>query len=332
MQAKKDRVIAIDYFRGICILLILLSHSKEFSGPFAYLSGRGSPWVSAAEIFFLLSGITFGIIRGRHILTDFRGILKKSWKRARDLYVLHVLVVLISLALATLIATSPSIHFAHNGVAPTATGFSLLTQIFNLSYSFGWANFLMFYAVFLLIAPFALYLLRTRYWVLVPLASGLLFIFSARYPFHHISVGAYERFFIWQFYFFAGLSLARFRLAIISGFYGLKLRTRKIISTAIIASAAVVLSLSILVNFKFYPVVRELVNEGWLPLKVKYAYLDLLHQKSTIKLWLMENRTGLLRPLAAFLFIAAAYLIYQKYKEPILRRTGALVNALVSDT
>src|SRR4051812_29936590 len=63
MKKKKDRVVALDYFRGICILIILLSHSAQFSYPIAYLSGMGLLWTSAAEMFFLLSGITLGVVR-----------------------------------------------------------------------------------------------------------------------------------------------------------------------------------------------------------------------------------------------------------------------------
>jgi hypothetical protein len=46
----------------------------------------------------------------------------------------------------------------------------------------------------------------------------------------------------------------------------------------------------------------------------------------------MNNRAGLLRPIAALFYLASAYLIYQTYKRPILSYTGRFVNTMGRDT
>ncbi|MBX4197544.1 OpgC domain-containing protein [Candidatus Saccharibacteria bacterium] len=331
MKHTKDRVIAIDYFRGLCILMILLSHSVAFSRPFAYLSGLGNLWVSAAEIFFLLSGITLGIVRAQAIGIDFKAVLYKSWKRAGFLYALHILMVCLSLLLAyTFIANGWSNDVV--GVLPQASGRHLLAQICSLFYSMGWAIFLMYYAVFMLLAPFALYILRTRFWAVVPILSTLIYVLNSPYPLHILSTGPYSWIANWQVYFFLGLTIARFRVAIISWFYALPTVTTKYLSNLVVASTAIALMVSALVGFSLGPLINTLSLDGWLPLKLNAAYTHLLDFKPQIDNLLMNSRTGILRPLASLLFLAAAYLLYQKYKQPILSRTGRFVNAMGRDT
>lgn len=326
MQSKKDRVIALDYFRGICILLILLSHSVVFSGPFSYFSLRSSPWVSAAEFFFLLSGITLGVVRGGKIESDLWGIAKKCWRRARDLYLIHLVIVLASLGLGGFLVTNHLLNNIH-GQLPIDHGPRLLIDILSLSYAYG-SYFLMFYAIYMLLAPIALLTLRTRLWCAVPLLSTLLFVLAAHYPFQDISFAPYTAFFIWQFYFMLGLTLARFRVPIISRIYGLPKRTVNIVSAAIIGSAVTVFVLSVLVTYSshIFPLVNRLTVDGWLPVKLRSAYIHLINHSQGFYLWLDNARTGVLRPLATLLFMAAAYLIYQKHKETILLYSGRFVN------
>src|SRR5690348_10363022 len=100
MKNPKQRVVAIDYFRGICILVVVLNHSMVFSMPFAYLSGASMLWTSAAEVFLLLSGLTLGIVRGPKIKEDFWQLFKKMWQRAGGIYLLNILVVALSLLMA----------------------------------------------------------------------------------------------------------------------------------------------------------------------------------------------------------------------------------------
>jgi hypothetical protein len=58
----------------------------------------------------------------------------------------------------------------------------------------------------------------------------------------------------------------------------------------------------------------------------------LINHKPAIDDLFMNSRAGILRPFVAILFLAAAYWLYQKYKQPILRTTGNFVNAFGRDT
>jgi hypothetical protein len=328
MKTQKDRVIAIDYFRGICILIVLLNHSSLFSTPFNYIAGGGSLWTSAAEMFFLLSGVTLGIVRGPKIKSDFYSVAKKIWQRAGMLYVVNTLVVLFSLCLALLLSN----HGLTNdipGAISSQSSLGLLGRIMSFSYSIGWANFLMYYAVFLLFAPFALYILRGRWWPAVPLSSIVLFALGHGL----IPAGSpYFGFSVWQVYFVLGLTLARLRVPLIGRYYSLNDSLRKKSSAAILGLAAACLAISQLLSGSGQHLVKIISAHGWLPRQLQTAYSVLINHKSAIDYWLLNNRSGLLRPAATLLIFGAFYLVYQKYKITILYRTGWFVNAMGKDT
>jgi hypothetical protein len=100
MKKSKQRVVAIDYFRGIFILAVLLNHSAIFSSPFTYLAGDGILWTTAAEMFLLLSGITLWIVRGEQLTASFKSTSIKIWQRAAKTYLIYVVTVILSLTLA----------------------------------------------------------------------------------------------------------------------------------------------------------------------------------------------------------------------------------------
>ena len=323
MKHTKDRVIALDYFRGLCILIVLLSHSYMFSMPFSYLSGLGRLWTSAAEMFFLLSGITFGIVRGPKIISDFKTVLGKSWRRAGGIYLLHIGLVCYAIVLG-LFCLSHNLTYYGAHSLPAGSGMALFASIATFNFTLGWADFLMYYSVFLLIAPFALYALRTRVWFLVPLTAVFIYSMSTFLP--------HGNFAQWQLYFFAGLTLARFRQPITSTIYSLPALSYKFFYRAVATTALAVIFISTLLAFPLSPYVNKLVIGGWLPAKFSAAYIHLLNHQHSLDNWLQNGRAGPLRPAATLIILLAAYLFYQKHKDFLLKYSGRVVNKLGSGT
>ena len=310
-------------------MAVILSHSAAFSGPFAYLAGAGKLWTSAAEMFFLLSGITFGIVRGNQIASGFKSVWRKSWQRARNIYLLHILIVFISLLMAYFFISKGLTSYMP-GALPSEGGLSLIAKVASFYYVIGFAAFLMYYVVFLLIAPFALYLLRTRFWAVVPLLSIFIFMMNAS-PVSGQS--HYLEFAIWQLYFFIGLTLARFRLPLLAWFYGWPKKAVGYLSVSITTTAAIFIALAALISSpSAYSLVYKLASGGWIPVKLQAAYADLLYHKTAFNFWLGDSRFGVLRPVATLIIFAAAYLLYQRYKKPLLKYTGNVVNTMGRDT
>ena len=82
----RDRILALDLLRGYLLCVITIDHLFRFPGLFDLFTGRGQLWVSAAEGFFLISGILVGKIYGSKIAYNLRGETKKLWGRAGKLY------------------------------------------------------------------------------------------------------------------------------------------------------------------------------------------------------------------------------------------------------
>lgn len=324
---QKERIIAIDYFRGICILMVVVDH-LGLSSAFTNLAGGGRLWTSAAEMFFLLSGITLSIVRGRKIVDDFVATTKKFWRRALNLYIIDIAIVLASLLLSLSYITHGSVNPIPQAL-PHGAASHLMVNILTFNYSYGWANFLMYYSVFMLVAPFTLRALYGRAWPAVPVLASLLY---AAGSYGYIHLGAYQDFLTWQFYFFVGLVLGRFRLEILGRYYALPSLSKKLVSSAILLCASVATLMAALFEFNLQPKLAHLTDLGLLPAKIPHAYSNLLAHKPLLDRIFADGRFGIGRPLVALVCMSALYLIYQANKRWLLPLTGDFVNAMGRDT
>ena len=261
MKHAKDRVIALDYFRGICILLVVINHASFFSWPLTYVTGASVLWSSAAEMFFLISGITLWIVRGKYIGTDFWSMARKMWRRAVTIYMVYLLAVVASLYMALmLIGHGMASHMP--GALPAASGGKLLADILSFRYTIGWANFFMYYAVFMIFAPFAMRLLKSRLWFLVPAASLALYAANA---YGKLPPSPYLSFAVWQVYFVLGLTVGRWRPRILGFFFGLKQGLAKKAALSVAAAAGLALAFSYFLSHPASRVMYHLARHGLLP-------------------------------------------------------------------
>jgi hypothetical protein len=329
MKNAKQRVVAIDYFRGVCILLVLINHSFVFSTPYAYLAGAGGLWVSAAEMFFLLSGITFAIVRGSQIKDDFRRVFKKTMRRVGIIYLAYIISVALSVTLS-LYLTNHNLFNNIPGQPPISMSpWALLTGILTFKYTAGWCDFLMYYTIFLAAAPFVYRALLSRLAALVPISSLALFVLYSQGALYE---GAYSGFALWQVYFVLGLTFIRFRPAITNLIATLPTKVQRGAASGIVWGAGLVMALSYLLEHSIYPTVGRLASEGWLPVKLQAAYLHLLSYRATLDRFLLDDRAGILRPLMAALVATAAFILYKRHERFLLAATGKIMNSFGRDT
>lgn len=328
MKTKKDRVIAIDYFRGVFILAVVLNHSMAFSMPFAYIAGAGNLWTSAAEMFLMLSGLTLWIVRGNQLKSEPVKITKKIWGRAGVIYLAYLIATFISLYIA-LLMTSHNISDTVPGILPTGNSFSIIFKTMTTQYLIGWAPFLMFYSCLLFVSPAILFLLNTKFWMAVPIISISIYSFSSLVV---TNLGSHGFLAIWQLYFITGLLLGKFRIPILNKFSKLKQSSRNKLEKLILISASVIVALSLALNFNLYPMIANLCQQGWLPFKMLGVYIHLLLQKPALDHLFLANRTGILRPISSLIIFAAIYIIYQRYKSSLLKRTGGFMTVMGANT
>lgn len=174
-SAVSKRIEALDYLRGFFILVIIVDHLWRWPNLFQYISGRGELWVSAAEGFVIISGLLVGYIRGRKGLKkSFREITQKLILRGGLLYIWTLITACIFVA-----ATWYLTYRSNTAFIPYAHGdwWNVMRDTVTLNYAHLLTHFLYLYAIFLVLSPILIWLLRQgMWWVAVTIsAAGWLF-------------------------------------------------------------------------------------------------------------------------------------------------------------
>lgn len=203
MKLKKfdfGRILTFDILRGYFLLVILFNHLAYYPNGFDLFTGRGILYVSSAEGFFLVSGIVLGIVRGRKLIDKpFRDSAKLILKRALQLYLAAVILTIIFTLLAWAFWEMPGVKSTPPN--PNIGFINMLWQSVTLNNIYGWTDFLRQYAIFIAIAPLAVWLLRRGKWYIVLIASFFIWLNFPVYAENQFFVQPYA----WQFIFFLGL-------------------------------------------------------------------------------------------------------------------------------
>lgn len=168
-KATSSRILALDYLRGFFIIIIISDHLWRWPNLFELLSGRGELWSSAAEGFVIISGLLVGYIRGyknrnQPLLT----VSKKLVARGVMLYVWMIITTLLLVSASWLLDFEGSMAYVP---IPENHWSELVLSVLRLDYVHTLTHFLYLYAIFLVISPLAIWLLRKgKYWI-VALAS-----------------------------------------------------------------------------------------------------------------------------------------------------------------
>jgi hypothetical protein len=172
-MAPSNRIFALDFLRGYFMIAILLDHLYFFPSGLDIFTGRGELYASCAEGFFFISGLVLGVVRGRKLIDrPFKEVASKLLRRAVKLYITSIILV----ALFTVIGWCfNGWSGLKDGILPiTHNIFDTVWQIISLQYVYGWADYLRLYAIFMLVSPLAMWLLRRGKWkILLGASLGL---------------------------------------------------------------------------------------------------------------------------------------------------------------
>lgn len=165
---KKFRIHELDLLRGFFIFVIIVDHLQRWPSPLTYLTGEGRLWVSAAEGFFIISGLLIGYIRGfKGQKYSLSSLTKTVLSRALTLYLWSVIITFVAVALVQ--AFSPNLLLIPK--LPETSGLTYAWQVLTQQYVFDWIFFLRLYWMMLLATPLALLAFRRGLWWLVPIVS-----------------------------------------------------------------------------------------------------------------------------------------------------------------
>ncbi|HEV8228817.1 MAG TPA: OpgC domain-containing protein, partial [Candidatus Limnocylindria bacterium] len=157
-DARAKRDLRLDLLRGFCVLVMIVDHVGGETSWLYALTGGNHFFVSAAEGFVLLSGLSMGMVHRAVITRDgVRAMFAKVLGRARYLYGLTVA---LTIAFAAASAALGTPWAAAATPASSATDFALSVLTFHRSYSL--ADVLVLYTLLVLAAAPALWLMARR--------------------------------------------------------------------------------------------------------------------------------------------------------------------------
>lgn len=232
MKVKRD--LTLDILRGYFLFVIIINHLGSFPSLFEPFTGGGRLLVSAAEGFFFLSGLLVGRLRGNDIRQG-RVHKANAWlvQRATMLYIVSVSLTLGFTAAAWYFDYTPRVTL---GVS-TAGWLETILKTLTFQYSFGLADMLPLYAVYMLVSIGAFKWLAKGRWRSVLLVSGLVWLASYLAPGFARPIATYFSATSWQLLFFSGMVLGYHNDAVQGWWSSLGKRARLQILSALSALA-----------------------------------------------------------------------------------------------
>lgn len=240
--SRLSRIFALDYLRGFFIVVIIIDHIWRWPNLLQFISGRGELWASAAEGFVIISGLLVGYVRGYKNRHDpLRTVSGKLVRRGLMLY-LWMLITTFSIVAATWflsfkgsIAHVPIERFDWNQLA---------ASVFNLSYVHSLTHFLYLYAIFLILSPLIIWLLRQGKWWLVISLSFLAWLLGVQLGIEWLQ---------WQVLFFVPAAAGYYLDKIFDRYYQLPLPTRRTIRYSTIALTLLTAAYAMSLVFAYAP-------------------------------------------------------------------------------
>lgn len=244
VKKRSERIMTFDLLRGYFLIVILLNHLNYYPNGLRFLTGESFLYVSTAEGFFAVSGIVLGIIRGRKLIDKpFMVSARLLWKRAAQLYILSVLLTFFFTVIGQLFLQNEGLKY---GIYTDWSQWgTFVVQTLTLTYSYGWADFLKYYALFLAVTPLALWLLRKGLWYLVLLLSLAVW---GLFPLSPLSPELSQPL-SWQLVFMGGFVVGFYWDDIVKRWRSLQLSTRRAIRTSIVVAFMTTATLSFLLVF-----------------------------------------------------------------------------------
>lgn len=170
------RIEVLDYLRGFFILVIIIDHLYRWPNLFQYISGRGELWASAAEGFVIISGLLVGYVRGRkNISKPLEYVSRKLVARGLMLYAWSIITTFFLVTASWVLTFKSPIAYVPYGSYDWSRLFS---DAISLSYTHSLTHFLYLYAIFLVLSPILIALVRRGLWWLGAIISICLFIYG----------------------------------------------------------------------------------------------------------------------------------------------------------
>jgi len=300
-----SRILTFDIMRGYFLCVILFDHLQYYPSGLDFFTGRGILYVSTAEGFFVVSGIVLGIVRGLKLIDQpFIVGAKLLWKRSLQLYVTSIVLTLLFTLIGQLFVGNTGLKW---GIYDDVhQWWQLLWDTVTLHYTYGWADFLRLYAIFIFFAPLALWLLRKGYWYILLAASfGIWCLYPYAPP-----AWPFSQALSWQLIFFSGFIIGFHWEKITATWRKLSVRNRRIIGWSFVSAFVLTACISFVLVFG-----HELGGQLG-------ASIDAAHH--IIEQGYNKDRLPIPRIIIGTIWFWALFYLVRRFEAQIAHRTGWL--------
>jgi len=238
VSIKKSRLETLDQLRGFFIIVIIIDHLSRWPSLFGLITGKALLWVTAAEGFVAISGLLVGYVRGyKNRSLPLKDVSFKLVRRGALLYIWSLIASIAYVAIIWYIPIQGGAPSTPMAVGDWAT---LLVQLVTLQYTFVWVHFLTLYAVFLVVSPLAIWLMRRGHaWVVGVISLGLLVLGWA----------THSEILQWQFLFFIPSIVGYYLQPILDWWHEQSKTKRRVIATTTVGLTVVTIIISTILTF-----------------------------------------------------------------------------------
>jgi hypothetical protein len=306
---QKRRIYELDLLRGFFICVIILDHLQFWPSPLQYLTGQGRLWVSAAEGFFLISGLLIGYLRVyKGMRTPLADLSKLLLKRAALLYVWGVGITFTVISLSALMPGDGGLLPKFPATEQVASLPIYVWNVFTTMLSSDWIYFLRLYAIMLAVTPLFLWFVRIgKWWIALAISAGL-YAFS-------LLTGIEEAALQWQVFFF-GAALIGWKLETILAW----LRTRPQIRQGLIVSLITVTIATMILSY-FMVHGWKVVESPNAPIS-RDAYVSV---RASVDPWFSNNPMVPARVGLAFIWFSGLLALFHVIRPWLLKYAGWLL-------
>ena len=156
---------------------IIVNHLALYPNLLAVFTGATKLWVSMAEGFFMVSGFFIGYLYKEKIKHSFKEVFKKLSLRSLRLYLWTVYLTILFTYWGNLMPIGSVKESLW--IVKQSNLLEFVSKVITYRYTYGWADLLPIYSIFLIISPFYLWSLSKGYWKFLLLVNILVWIFRS---------------------------------------------------------------------------------------------------------------------------------------------------------
>lgn len=173
---ENKRLVEVDLLRGFFVASLVVIHLRLWPNLLMAISGGSKLWVSVDSGFFSLAGFLLGYLNRSIWFVDRSSARNKLLLRAIKLYLWSIFTTLVFTAWGNML----SLEYQKSGLWIVDNNLlELFSKTLSYQYVYGWADYLNYYTVYILLTPLFFYIISNFSVYIAVLLSFFVYIFHS---------------------------------------------------------------------------------------------------------------------------------------------------------